>query len=266
MSFAAELWDSVQLIRQRAPLVHNITNYVVMNTSANALLALGASPIMAHALEEVADIVAIADAVVINIGTLSKSWIEAMVAASSAVSERDKPLVLDPVGAGATGLRTRVCEQLLATATPTVIRGNASEIVALASATRGTKGVDSTLSSTEALPQASELARIHRTVVSMSGATDYVTDGEATIAIENGTPLMPRVTGLGCTASALTGAFLAVSSEPLRAAAQAMAAMGIAGEVASTRAAGPGTLQVHFLDALYELDESTIRERIRVQL
>jgi hydroxyethylthiazole kinase len=146
-----------------------------------------------------------------------------------------------------------------------VIRGNASEIRALYGAEQETKGVDSTRGSEEALDAAQALARHYDCTVSVSGATDIIVSASAVIRVSNGHPLMPRVTGLGCTATALTGAFAAVNSSPLLAAAHAMAVMGIAGEIASTRAAGPGTFQVYFLDALYLLQESDIRERLKME-
>jgi hydroxyethylthiazole kinase len=263
LTFAA-IWADVESIRRRAPLVHNITNYVVMNSSANALLALGASPVMAHAEEEVEDMVALAGALVINVGTLSPPWIRAMHRAARRARELGVPLVLDPVGAGATPYRTGTVHQLLAAASPTVIRGNASEIMAVAAAGGATKGVDSTAESDAAVDAARHLSRTHGCVACVSGATDYVVDGTELIAIRNGHPLMPRVTGLGCAASALCGAFAAVNPQPLAATAHAMAVMGIAGEIAAEKAAGPGTLQLHFLDALHNLSEESIASRLRV--
>jgi hydroxyethylthiazole kinase len=235
-----------------------------MNTTANALLALGASPVMAHAEEEVEEMAGIARALVLNIGTLSAPWIEAMVKAARVASRNGRPIILDPVGAGATRFRTVTAQRLLRDAPPAVIRGNASEIRALYSAEQGTKGVDSTRASEEALEAALALARHYDCAVSVSGATDLIVSESAVIRISNGHPLMPRVTGLGCTATALIGAFAAVNSSPLLAAAHAMAVMGIAGEIAATRAAGPGTFQVHFLDALYLLQESDIRQRLKM--
>jgi hydroxyethylthiazole kinase len=262
---AAAVWSDVQSIRAQAPLVHNITNYVVMNTTANALLALGASPVMAHAEEEVEEMAGIARALVLNIGTLSAPWIEAMVKAGRVAARDGRPIVLDPVGAGATRFRTVTAQRLLRDAPPAVIRGNASEIRALYSAEQETKGVDSTRGSEEALEAAQALARHYDCAVSVSGATDLIVSASAVIRVSNGHPLMPRVTGLGCTASALTGAFAAVNSSPLLAAAHAMAVMGIAGEIAATRAAGPGSFQVHFLDALYLLQESDIHQCLKME-
>ena len=242
--------------------MHNITNYVVMNTTANALLALGASPVMAHAEEEVAEMAGLARALVINIGTLSRTWVHAMMEAERAAHARNTPIVLDPVGAGATRFRTETAHRLINEVPPTIIRGNASEIRALCTADHVTRGVDSVHTSEDALDAARALAARHGCVVSVSGATDLVVGGESVIRVRNGHPMMPRVTGLGCTATALTGAFAAVNASPLRAAAHAMAVMGIAGELAIMDCRGPGTFQVRVLDALYLLRESDIRDRL----
>ncbi len=263
----ASIWKDVCAIRERAPLVHSITNYVVMNTTANALLSLGASPVMAHAKEEMEDMVAltaaIGGALVINIGTLSHDWVTAMKCAMRSASDKGLPIVLDPVGVGATPYRTQVCNDLLGTATPTVIRGNASEIMAIVNASTKTKGVDSVDPVEAAMDSALQLAQRVGCVVTVSGATDIITDGKETVKTSNGHVWMPRVTGLGCTASVLTGAFLAVNGKPLEAAAHAMAVMGICGEWAAERAAGPGTLQLHFYDALFNLSEQEIQRRLR---
>lgn len=261
------IWNDVCAIRERGPLVHNITNYVVMNSTANALLALGASPVMAHAVEEVEDMVALADtvggALVINIGTLSPNWIVAMERAMRAAAAGSLPIVLDPVGVGATPYRTETCQTLLAAAKPTVVRGNASEIMALVNATVRTKGVDSSASADAAASSASQLAQELGCTVSVSGETDVITNGTDTMRCANGHAWMPKVTGLGCTASALTGAFLAVNDDPLTAAAHAMAVMGICGEIAAAKSAGPGTLQLHFYDALFNLVEKDVHDKLK---
>lgn len=265
MITAQSIFNDVQKIRTESPLVHNITNYVVMNTTANALLSIGASPVMAHAIEEVDEMVSIARAVVINIGTLSKHWIESMVRAVQAAKKKNIPIVLDPVGAGATKLRTETAHRLITESAPTIIRGNASEIRALAHSEGATKGVDSTHSSDEALDAAKDLSRRYKCAVSVSGATDHIVFGDSMIKIHNGHPLMPKVTGLGCTASALTGAFAAVNPSPLHAAAHAMAVMGLAGELAAKKSEGPGTLQLHFYDVLYQLQYSDIEKYLKVE-
>lgn len=246
----------VHAIRRLAPLVHNITNFVVMNNTANALLALGASPVMAHAREEAADMTAIASALVINLGTLSPQWVEGMELAMGKAADRKIPIVYDPVGAGATPYRNQVNERLLSAVSPTVIRGNGSEIISLASVFRIgedvlTKGVDSTAASDQALNAASALSEKLKTVVVVSGPTDYIVNGNEVFENHHGTPMMTRVTGLGCTASAICGAFLAVDPDPAQAAWNAMKIMGICGERALENSSGPGTFQATFLDALY---------------
>ncbi|QRR01893.1 hydroxyethylthiazole kinase [Dyadobacter sandarakinus] len=242
--------ENLVLLRENVPLVHNITNYVVMNFTANALLALGASPVMAHAVEEVEEMVSIAGALVVNIGTLSASWAEGMKLAMSRAAALGKPIVLDPVGAGATSYRNQVLTQLLETAPPAIIRGNASEIMALAGANITTKGVDSTASSDQSLDAALALNRRFGSVVSVSGVTDLIVGNGKVYYISNGVPLMTRITGMGCSASAIAGAYAAVCSDPLAAAVSAAATMGVCGELAYRHAQLPGSFQVAFLDAL----------------
>jgi hydroxyethylthiazole kinase len=263
MDTVSTLWDTLRKLRAARPLVHNITNYVVMNNTANALLALGASPAMVHACEEVEEFVSLSHALVINIGTLSPEWIVGMRLAAARARALGKPWVLDPVGAGATSLRTSTALQLLRLG-PTVVRGNASEILALGAAnSTATRGVDSTDASSSALDTARRLAQSYGCVVTISGATDYVVGPERVLRVDNGHEMMTRVTGMGCTATALIGAFLAVQPDPLLAAAQAMAVLGVAGELAAERSPGPGSLQLHLLDALYTLDEQALT-RVRL--
>lgn len=260
---SADIYQDLWRIRQNSPLVHNITNYVVMNSTANALLSLGASPVMAHAREEVAEMTGIASALVINIGTLSPRWILAMSEAAKTAGERGIPIVLDPVGAGATSFRTETANQLIRETPPSIIRGNGSEIMALSQAGTTTRGVDSTSGSDRALESATSLSRATGAVVCITGKTDYIVDKDTVTAVKNGHDLMPKVTGLGCTASALCGAFAAVNPDAGRAATHALAVMGIAGEMAAEDARGPGTLQLHFLDALFRISEKEIEQRLK---
>ncbi len=241
------------LIREKSPLVHNITNYVAMNFSANALLAIGASPVMAHAVEEMDDMVSIASALVINIGTLDAEWVRGMLAAGRAAHRLGKPIVLDPVGAGATPYRTQTAWEIIRECHPTIIRGNGSEIMALVKADVRSKGVDSNASSHTALESAKELALTAGCVVVISGEVDYITDGHTTYTVEGGHPIMTTVTGMGCTSSSLVGACAAVEPNPLVAATAAMAIMSLAGERAAAVARGNGSMQVAFLDELYNL-------------
>lgn len=264
MDHAAATWESLRELRRAAPLVHNITNYVAMDITANALLAIGASPAMVHAEEEVEEFVGIASALVVNIGTLSPAWVAAMHRAVHQAGALGKPWVLDPVGAGATRYRTDVAGQL-SRRRPSVIRGNASEILAVAGAAAATKGVDSVHASGDALEAARALATELSCTVAVTGAIDYVTDGDRVLRVANGHPMMPRVTALGCTASALTGAFLAVQPDPLLAAAQALGVLGLCGERAGFHTHGPGSFRWRLLDALYQLDEQVVREGIRIE-
>ncbi len=265
MVTAAQAWQDVARIREASPLVHNITNHVVMNTTANALLALGASPVMAHAPEEVEDIVALSGALVLNIGTLDAPWVEAMLKAGACAKARGVPVVLDPVGAGASTYRTTTALALAAGSGPAVIRGNASEVMALAGSVATTRGVDSVHATSEAEAAAQGLTRAYGCAVSVSGPVDIIVSAGATTRVGNGHPLMPRITGLGCTASAVTGAFVAINPDAHAAAAHAMVVMGVAGEIAAARCGGPGTFWPQFLDALHGLTEADLETRLRVR-
>lgn len=255
------LADNLDLIRSKSPLVHNITNFVVMNNTANALLAIGASPVMAHAANEVAEMVGIASSLVINIGTLSDEWVDSMIIAGMAAQQRGIPVVFDPVGVGATSYRTAVASRIINECHPTIIRGNASEIMCLANERSTTKGVDSTASSSNAIEAAKRLANDTHSVVAISGDVDYITDGTKVFSVSNGSPLMPKVTGMGCTASAIVGAFAAVNANALEAATNAMLTMGVAGEIAAAKSAGPASLQVNFIDELFNLTGNILEER-----
>lgn len=258
------LWQHVLAVKQKAPLVHNITNYVVMNNTANALLAAGASPIMAHAHPEVEELVGICQSLVINIGTLSPYWVDSMNLAARKAHELQKPWVLDPVGAGATSYRNSTLTGLLQYR-PTVIRGNASEIMALAKInTVATKGVDSTAESNEAIDAAISLHNIYGSIVCVSGATDIIVGPSGNLYLENGDPLMTKVTGLGCSASALIGAFVSVINDITEAVAAAMSLLAISGELAAKNATGPGSLQVMLLDKLYTISEKEFIGTIRI--
>ena len=244
---------AIAAVRTQSPLVHNITNYVVMNNSANALLAIGASPVMAHWVSEMEEMTAIAGALVINIGTLDDKWIEGMIAAGKAANKRGTPIVLDPVGAGATSQRTKAAWEIINLCHPTIIRGNGSEIMALVDAGIKSKGVDSSASSDDALEAARKLASETGAVVVISGETDYITNGNEVYTVEGGHPIMTSVTGMGCTSTALVGAFAAVEPNAMVAATAAMAVMSLVGERAAANARGNGSMQVQFLDELYNL-------------
>ncbi|MFR0677210.1 hydroxyethylthiazole kinase [Dysgonomonas mossii] len=254
----------LNLIRNQSPLIHNITNYVVMNNTANALLAIGASPVMAHSVDEVAEMANISSSLVINIGTLDALWVEAMLTAGKTALNKSTPIVFDPVGAGATSYRSKVCKQLIEECKPSIIRGNASEIIALSDTQAQTKGVDSTNASDSALDSAKALACSTKAIVVISGETDYITDGTTVETVKNGNPMMEKVTGMGCTATAVVAAFAAVNKNLLEAATHGMLVMGICGEVAAAHSQGNGSLQVNFLDTLFNINEEMVRKNIRL--
>ncbi len=259
------LWKHILAVRAHAPLVHNITNHVVMNNTANALLAIGASPIMAHARQEMDQMVALSNVLVVNIGTLDDVWVDAMLQAARQAQTLNKPWVLDPVGAGATSYRDQVLTQLIALH-PTAIRGNASEILALAHSNQNqTKGVDSTAQSQEALTAARALHELTGADIGISGATDFIVSDQPIVQVHNDTPLMTRVTGLGCTATALIGAFLAVVKNKTEAMVAATALLSVAGELAEKTSSGPGSLQMNLLDKLYNLTAAEFENTLRIE-
>ena len=266
-----DIWNDVAAVRKTAPLVHSITNLVVMSYNANALLALGAAPVMAHAREEVEEMVAIAGALVLNIGTLQPEWVEAMKLAAKKAASLNKPIILDPVGAGATSYRNRTITELLVMAKPAVIRGNASEIMSVSGLDSATKGVESLQSSEAAIDAAKTLARKIDGTVCVSGATDIITDKNGKTAfLQNGHPWMTKITGTGCSATAMIGAFTAVQSDYWRATVSAMAYLGVVGEFATEEVQkknqGVGSLQIKILDALQLMPENEFRKRLKMSL
>ncbi len=252
-------------LREKKPLIHNITNYVVMNYTANALLAMGASPVMAHAQNEVEDMVSLAGALVLNIGTLTDDWVAAMILAGKKASAQGTPIILDPVGSGATALRTNSAKKIIAATRVSVIRGNASEILSLRHEDSKTKGVDSVHAVDEAAATAKILAQELNTTLAITGPVDLVTDGRRVVRVSNGHPLMGFVTGTGCTATATIGAFLAVDDDPLSAAATALAYFGLAGEVAGQTASAPGSFMIQMLDALYTITPAMLKNGCKIQ-
>jgi hydroxyethylthiazole kinase len=244
-----EVLEDFAHLRQSVPLVHCITNDVVTNFTANVLLAAGASPAMVVAIEEVEDFVRIAQALLINVGTITTTSAEAMLKAAAVARQTDTPWVLDPVAAGALAFRTKIVEELVRFQ-PAVIRGNASEILAVSGAAGGARGVDTTISSNEALDAAVKLAITVGTVVAISGEVDYITDGIKVIRVPGGHEIMTKVTGIGCTLGALIAAFLPVTDSPLRAATAASVIYAAAGEQAAKGVRGTGSFAVAFLDQL----------------
>jgi len=268
---SSALWDDIAAVRTRSPLVHSIANFVVMNFNANMLLACGAAPVMAHAHEEVRDMVGIAQALVVNIGTLDPYWVDSMELALRAGVARGIPTVLDPVGAGATPYRNQVLERLLGAASPSVIRGNGSEIMSTAGSAIRTRGVDSSAVAGDALDSARALAQRTGGTVCVSGATDHILDaGGRWARLSNGHLWMTRITGVGCSATALIGAFCAVQPDGWRATTAAMALLSVAGEIAAEKAQqagqGVGSMQALLLDALQLLDQPTFEQRLRLEV
>jgi hydroxyethylthiazole kinase len=250
--------QTLRTLRARRPLVHSITNLVVANLTANALLAIGASPAMVGGISEAVNPTPPPDALVVNLGTMTRDRAEAMVLATASARAHRRPWVLDPVAVGVLDHRSRVAVALLE-ARPDVIRGNASEIIALARRAQihqtdaiGGRGVDSGDTTEAALPAAMALARTTGAVVAISGAIDRITDGTRLATIANGDAMMPLVTGLGCTASALIGACLA-AAPPFEAALHGALFTALAGEIAAEGATGPATLQLRLIDTLHTL-------------
>ncbi len=264
-SLALKAARNLQKLRETKPLIHNITNFVVMNYTANALLSCGASPVMAHAAEEVEEMVSMAGALVLNIGTLTPVWIDAMIKAGKKANQLNIPVVLDPVGSGATKFRTGSARRILEKVAVSVIRGNASEVLSLAGKDFGTKGVDSVHSVEDAAERAGRLAEEMGAILAITGQVDFVTDGTRNYRVFNGHELMSRVTGTGCTASALVGAFLAVDENAVHAATTALAYLGLAGEKAAVTAVGPGSFQMDMLDALFTLGGKDLEKGIKIE-
>jgi len=262
---AEEAGRNLLQVRRTRPLIHNITNFVVMNYTANGLLAMGASPVMAHARDEVEEMVSLAGALVLNIGTLSPEWIDSMVRAGKRANELNIPVVLDPVGSGATRMRTASAKRIISEVSIRVIRGNGSEVLSLAGSGSGAKGVDSVHGVDEAGEAADALARELKTTVAITGAVDLVTDGMRRLHVHNGHPMMQNVTGTGCSATAAIAAFLAVDGDPVPAAATALAYFGLAGEKAAEKAEGPGSYQIGLLDALFRITPEHLTEGARIQ-
>ena len=257
---------TLESLRAARPLVHQITNYVVMNETANATLALGALPVMAHAPEEVEEMVGLAGALVLNIGTLSEHWIGAMLLAGRAANEREIPIVLDPVGAGATRYRTETARRLLDELDVAVVRGNVGEIATLVGAEAEVRGVESIGAADDSGALARRAGRALGVVAAVTGPVDYVSDGEQVVGLANGHALLGSVSGTGCMATAISGCFLAAKPEmPLQAAAEALVAFGVAGEDAAVTARGPGTFHANLYDALAALDPGSLDTRARVE-
>lgn len=250
-------------MREKQPLVHNITNQVVTNFTANGLYAAGAAPVMANAVEEVGEMASIADAVVLNIGTLTTEQVEAMLIAGKAANEKGIPVVLDPVGAGATTMRTEAAQRIIQEVKLTAIRGNSGEIAALAGIETEVKGVDGI--SEMAVEKLAQLAFDKWKVpIIITGPEDVVWDGEIGRSIFNGHPMLTKVTGAGCLLTSVIGAFLAVEENVVEAVEAALSYYGVAAEQAAKKAAYPGTFQTELLNTLYAINGDIVEESKRV--
>lgn len=258
--------DALHRIKARAPLVHNITNYVAMTSSANILLAIGASPVMAHCHAEVEEMASHASALVLNIGTLQEDWLASMISAGKVANAAGIPVILDPVGAGATRLRTEAVRKIMRAVKVAVLRGNASEILSLGFSDIKTKGVDSSVVfSEDKIEAAKEMARARHCIIAISGEEDCITDGARVLRVGNGHAIMTRVTGVGCGLTAVTAAFCAVADGGLiDAVTAAFAFYGLCGDLAVKESDGPGSFYVAFLDRLYSTGAAAVRSSLRV--
>jgi hydroxyethylthiazole kinase len=258
--------ENLKSLRTQKPLIHNITNFVVMNYTANILLATGASPVMAHAQEEVEEMASFAGALVLNIGTLAPDWIDSMIQAGKKANTLHIPIILDPVGSGATQLRTESAKRIMDELDVSVVRGNASEVLSLAHKGSRTKGVDSIHGVDEAAEVAHSLAKELGSTLAITGEQDFITNGDRIYRVHNGHALMGMVTGTGCAATAVIGAFLAVDKDPVTATATALAYFGLAGEKGAEKAQAPGSFMLASWDALYDIDERQLQEGAKIQV
>ena len=258
--------DLFTRVREKRPLIHHITNYVTVNDCANITIAAGAAPVMADAMEEVCEMVTFAGALVLNIGTLNKGQIESMLLAGGMANDRQIPIVLDPVGAGATRFRTESAQRLLDELKITILKGNAGEIGILAGAEAFVRGVDSQGVTGDPSRIAQHFAKESGVTVVISGPTDIVTDGRRILLIENGHPMMGSISGTGCMAASVTGAFAAVTDDPVIASAAALAAFGIAGERAAAGARGPYSFKTALFDQMAALKPEDLLSDAKISI
>lgn len=264
-----EIGNLLSILREKTPLVHQITNYVTANDCANVTLAIGASPVMADGVEEVEQMVSIASALVLNIGTLNESSIKASILAGKKANELGVPVILDPVGAGATKYRTESIKKILNNVKLSVIRGNLSEIKTLYGIETSTKGVDSQekINEKEDINIAKNFSKKTGAIIAITGKTDIITNGEKTYLVENGYSIMSKVTGTGCMCTAVIGSFLGATSNNLLAALAGVVSMGLSGEIANESLKeneGTGTLRVKIVDNLYNLNSSIVEKRGKI--
>jgi len=255
-------------VRTKVPLIHNMTNYVTVNDCANAVLSIGASPIMADDIAEAEGITAISSVLVINIGTLNQRTIASMIASGKRANEVGIPVIFDPVGAGASKLRNDTTKAILEQVKIAILRGNASEISFIAGLEASTKGVDAadTDMKNDAVEIAKMVAKKHKCIVAITGAVDVISDGEKIVKIKNGHPMLSKVTGTGCMTSALVGSFAGAMKDYFVAAVGGVASMGIAGDIAYEKAGsiGTGSFHIAIIDALSNINAQTIEERAKL--
>lgn len=266
INLGEKIFEIIERIRQERPLIHNITNMVAMNDSANIILAIGGLPVMAHAQAEVREMVRVAGALVLNIGTLTSEQIDSMIAAGEEANNLKKPVVLDPVGAGATHLRTESALRLQERIKIDIVRGNHAEVSILAGLKGSIKGVESVGSGKNAVEVARSLARKHNQVVIITGKQDIVTDGKTVIEINNGSPMLGTITATGCMVTSLIATFAAVWDDYIMASTGALVCFGLAGERAAVKAQGPGSFKVNLFDEVYNLNEKIICKGLKVNI
>jgi len=266
INLGEKIFEIIERIRQERPLIHNITNMVAMNDSANIILAIGGLPVMAHAQAEVREMVRVAGALVLNIGTLTSEQIDSMIAAGEEANNLRKPVVLDPVGAGATHLRTESALRLQERIKIDIVRGNHAEVSILAGLKGSIKGVESVGSGKNAVEVARSLARKHNQVVIITGKQDIVTDGKTVIEINNGSPMLGTITATGCMVTSLIATFAAVWDDYIMASTGALVCFGLAGEKAAVKAQGPGSFKVNLFDEVYNLNEKIICKGLKVNI
>ncbi len=248
-----QFYSDLEKIREKRPLIHHITNYVVMNDSANITIAVGASPIMAHAEEELEDLISIASALYINIGTLDMRWIGSMLMAGRIAQKYGIPVLLDPVGSGASRLGTEVTDRLLRSFPVRILKGNGGEIGSLSGISGGTKGVESAM--TGSIEIAERVAIEYGTTVIITGKTDYISDGKRRAKVENGTPMLGKITGSGCMLGSVVSSFMAVQNDPFLASIEGLVTYEIAAELAVKNTAGPGTFKTRLMDEIYSFNK-----------
>jgi len=263
-NFAGLAYQIYMKVKTKKPLIHHITNFVVMNDTANLTLALGASPVMAHAMEEVEEMTALADALVLNVGTLTREWIDSMILSAKMANNKCIPVVLDPVGAGATSFRTEMTFRILKNCKISILRGNNGEISTLAGFKAQVKGVDS-LHGADSLQVAKNAAMKFNCVVVVTGKEDVVSDGKRTVVISNGHEFLTTITGSGCMVTTTIAVFSACHTDLLESAVSALAVFGIAAEIAAMEADGPSSFKVHLFDRIYKLTRKEIEDRIRIK-